>query len=413
MGSNNVTLSVESRIGLESKSELDQILREGARRLLQQAIELEVADYIETHKSLLDENNHRLVVRNGHMPARHLVTGVGPVEIKRPRVNDRRDGHRFSSNIIPRFMRRSPSLSTLLPILYLKGISSGDFSDALESIVGKDAGNLSASTIVRLKQEWESEYKIWTKRDLSHKRYVYWWADGIHFNVRLEDERTCMLVIMGTREDGHKELIGIVDGYRESKISWLDLLRDLKKQGLTDAPRLAVADGALGFWAALSEEFPEVKEQRCWVHKTANILDKMPKNIQPRAKEKIHEMYLSATRREALDAYNQFLKLYAKKYPGACECLKKDKDVLFTFYDFPAEHWKHIRTTNPIESTFATVRHRTKRTKGCGSRMATLTMVYKLSREAEKKWRRINGQKMISKIFQGIKFVDGEIEIAA
>lgn len=413
MSSTNGTLSLESRVGLESKSELDQILREGARRLLQQAIESEVSDYIEMHKGLLDENNHRLVVRNGHMPSRKLVTGVGPVEVKRPRVNDRRDNFRFSSSILPRFMRRSPSISSLLPILYLKGISSGDFSDALESIVGKDTGNLSASTVVRLKQEWESEYKDWSKRDLSSKRYVYWWADGIHFNVRLEDERTCMLVIMGTREDGHKELIGIVDGYRESKISWLDLLRDLKKQGLTEAPRLAIADGALGFWAALSEEFPEVKEQRCWVHKTANILDKMPKNIQPRAKEKIHEMYLSATRKEALEAYNQFLKLYGKKYPGACECLKKDQDVLFSFYDFPAEHWKHIRTTNPIESTFATVRHRTKRTKGCGSRMATLTMVYKLSREAEKKWRRINGQKMITKIFQGIKFVDGEIEIAA
>lgn len=412
MGKNSA-LSVESRIESESRQELDLLLREGARRMLQQAIEQEVADYIEGHENFVDDKGHRLVVRNGRMPSRDLITGVGPVTIQRPRVNDRRPGHKFTSSILPPFMRRSPSISSLLPVLYLKGISTGDFSDALESILGKDAAGVSATTIVRLKQTWEVEYKDWSKRDLSSKRYVYWWADGIHFNVRLEDDRTCILVLMGTREDGRKELIGLVDGYRESKISWLDLLRDLKQRGLSEIPKLAVGDGALGFWAALQEEFPTVKEQRCWVHKTANILDKMPKNIQGRAKEKIHEMYLSATRKEALKAYDQFLELYAKKYPGACDCLKKDKDVLFAFYDFPAEHWIHIRTTNPIESSFATVRHRTKRTKGCGSRIATLTMVYKLAREAEKRWRRINGSKMILKIFEGVKFEDGEIKIAA
>lgn len=410
---NSSTFSQGDRIASESKCELDQLLREGARRMLQQAIEAEVAAYVDSYKDVVDDNGHRLVVRNGRMPSRNLVTGVGPVQIERPRVNDRREGHKFTSAILPPFMRRSPSISSLLPALYLKGISTGDFSEALVSILGKDANGLSANTIVRLKQTWESEYKDWSKHDLSSKRYVYWWADGIHFNVRLEDDRTCILVLMGTCEDGRKELIGMVDGYRESKISWLDLLRDLKNRGLSEAPKLAVGDGALGFWAALREEFPSVKEQRCWVHKTANILDKMPKNIQSRAKEKIHEMYLSATRKEALESYEQFLKLYDKKFPKACECLKKDKDVLFSFYNFPAEHWIHIRSTNPIESTFATVRHRTKRTKGCGSRIATLTMVYKLSREAEKRWRRINGSKMITKIFEGIQFEDGEIKVAA
>ena len=411
--STNSTFSLKDRIASESKCELDQLLREGARRMLQQAIEAEVSAYVDNYKDVVDDNGHRLVVRNGRMPSRDLVTGVGPVKIERPRVNDRREGYKFTSAILPPFMRRSPSISSLLPALYLKGISTGDFGEALAAILGKDAHGVSANTIVRLKQTWEGEYKDWSKRDLSSKRYVYWWADGIHFNVRLEDDRTCILVLMGTCEDGRKELIGMVDGYRESKICWLDLLRDLKNRGLPEAPKLAVGDGALGFWAALREEFPSVKEQRCWVHKTANILDKMPKNIQSRAKEKIHEMYLSATRKEALESYEQFIQLYDKKFPKACECLKKDKDILFTFYDFPAEHWIHIRSTNPIESTFATVRHRTKRTKGCGSRIATLTMVYKLSREAEKRWRRINGAKMIIKIFEGIQFEDGEIKVAA
>jgi len=389
------------------KIELDKIVRLGAQRMLQSALEAEVADYIARHKDLVDREGRRTVTRNGRMNERGILSGAGDLKIRQPRVRDRRAGERFSSAILPPYMRRTPSLDNLIPALYLKGVSSGQFPEALESILGPNAAALSANTVERLKKEWEKDYNTWAERDLSRKKYVYWWADGIHFNVRLEDARTCILVIMGTLDDGRKELIGLVDGYRESKISWQDLLRDLKARGLKDAPKLAVGDGALGFWAALREEFSEACEQRCWVHKTANILDKMPKGVQPRAKQRIHDMYLAETKKEALKAYNEFITLYKAKYPKACECLVKDKDVLFEYYNFPAEHWQHIRSTNPIESTFATVRHRTRRTKGCGTRRATLSMTYKLAMEAEKKWRRINGCKMILKIMTGIKFVDG------
>lgn len=391
----------------ECRDELDEIVRLGAQRMLQSALEAEVAEYIERHKDLVDREGRKTVARNGRMNERGILSGAGDLRIRQPRVRDRRAGERFSSAILPPYMRRTPSLDNLIPALYLKGVSSGQFPEALEAILGPDAGNLSANTVERLKKQWGNEYNTWAKRDLSDKRYVYWWADGIHFNVRLEDERTCMLVLMGTLEDGRKELVGLVDGYRESKISWQDILRDLKARGLKEAPKLAVGDGALGFWAALREEFSETREQRCWVHKTANILDKMPKKVQPRAKQRIHEMYRAETKKEALKAYDEFVNLYSAKYPRACECLNKDKDVLFQFYDFPAEHWQHIRTTNPIESTFATVRHRTRRTKGCGTRAATLAMTYKLAMEAEKQWRRINGRKLIFKIMRGAKFVDG------
>ena len=390
-----------------NRSELDELIRQGARKMLQVALEAEVEEYIQRCRSLVDEEGKRLVVRNGHMPERTILTGAGGLELKQPRVHDRRPDERFSSSILPPYMRRSPSLDALIPALYLKGISTGDFPEALEAILGPGAGALSANTVTRLKQEWQAEYGDWKSRDLTNKRYVYWWADGIHFNVRLEDERTCILVLMGTLEDGRKELIGMVDGFRESKLSWQDLLRDLKSRGLSEGPRLAVGDGALGFWAALREEFGAAREQRCWVHKTANILDKMPKSVQPRAKERIHEMYRAETKKDALNAYKEFLNLYKAKYPAACHCLEKDKDVLFQFYDFPAQHWQHIRTTNPIESTFATVRHRTKRTKGCGNRLATLTMTFKLITEAEKHWRRINGYELIVKVFNGVRFKDG------
>jgi len=375
--------------------------------MLQTALENEVAEYLERHSEERDEQGRRLVVRNGTMPERAVTSGVGPLELQQPRVNDRRADEKFSSRILPPFLRRLPSVDNLIPVLYLKGISTGDFSEALEAILGKDAKGLSATNIVRLKEQWEQEYQEWQKRSLVGKRYVYVWADGIYFKVRLADDRPCLLVLMGTLEDGRKELIAIYDGERESKLSWQEMLQDLKRRGLEHAPELAIGDGALGFWAALAEEFQSTKVQRCWVHKTANVLDKMPKKVQPGAKDLLHEMYLSATEEDALEACEQFMKRYQAKFPKACECLAKDKDVLFTFYEFPAEHWSHIRTTNPIESTFATVRHRTKRTKGCGSRTATLSMVFKLCLEAEKRWRRINGYDLIAKLLEGVTFVDG------
>jgi putative transposase len=299
-------------------------------------------------------------------------------------------------------------VDALIPALYLKGVSTGDFSEALAAILGETASGLSATNIVRLKAGWEADYQAWRQRDLSQKHYVYWWADGIYFNVRLEDARPCMLVIVGALEDGTKELLAIADGFRESKDSWAEVLRDLKAHGLRQGPKLAIADGSLGFWLALQEEFsPEVDQQRCWVHKTANVLDKLPKSLQGRAKELLHDIYLAPAHQDALKAYDRFLNHYQLKYPKACECLQKDKDTLFNFYHFPAEHWAHLRTTNPIESTFATVRLRTQRTKGCGSRIATLTMVYKLGLEAQKTWRRLNGAEKLTKVIHGTRFVDG------
>jgi putative transposase len=402
---NNV-VSLAERAESEGRLHLEQIIRRGAQEMLQKAIENEVADYVRDHEGQKDEQGKQQVVRNGFLPQREILTGVGKLEAKQPRVRHRHGGQ-FSSNILPPYMRRVASLDALIPALYLRGVSTGDFGEALEAILGPQAVGLSATNIVRLKAGWEDEYRAWKKRDLSQKRYLYLWADGVHFNVRLEEERTCILVVIGALEDGTKELVAVEDGYRESKDSWRDLLRGLKKQGLQHAPKIAVGDGALGFWGALSEEYGGVREQRCWVHKTANVLDKMPKGLQPRAKEKLHEMYLSATKAEALKAYQEFLSLYEVKFPKACECLAKDKEVLFTFYDFPAEHWIHLRTTNPIESTFATVRHRTDRTKGCGTRLATLTMVHQLGMQAQKCWRHLNGAQQLSKVVAGIKFVDG------
>lgn len=409
---NDGRILLEKQVKEESKSALEEIIREGAHQLLQAAIENEVSEYIEWFKNERGSEGRRLVVRNGFLPEREIVTGVGSLRVKQPRINDRREGKVFTSSILPRYMRRVPSVDNLIPVLYLKGISTGDFTRVLESILGKHASGLSATNIVRLKSFWEQDYQEWAKRDLSDKRYIYFWVDGIYFNVRLGDpehDRQCILIIMGTLEDGSKELVAISDGYRESKQSWQAILRDLKHRGLKEGPMLAVGDGGLGFWAALPEEFSETAEQRCWVHKTANILDKMPKSIQPRAKAHIRDMYMAPTKEEALKAYDYFLHQYGAKYEKTCECLKKDKDVLFAFYDFPAEHWVHIRTTNPIESTFATVRHRTRRTKGCGSRLATLTMVFKLALEAEKTWKKIKGHQLICKVIEGIKFVNGEM----
>jgi putative transposase len=400
-------VSLAERAEGEAKTPLEQLIAEGARKMLQAAIENEVEEYVQAHRGRRTEQGPAVVVRNGYLPERNLVTGVGPLKVRQPRVRHR-DGQHFSSAILPKYMRRVPSIDALIPALYLKGVSTGDFTDALAAILGEKASGLSATNIVRLKAGWEQEYHVWRRRDLSQKRYVYWWADGIYFNVRLDDDRACVLVLVGATEDGTKELLAVADGFRESKASWADLLRELKRQGLSQPPKLATGDGSLGFWLALQEEFGSgVEQQRCWVHKTANVLDKLPKGLQSRAKEMLHGMYLAPARQDALAAYDRFLANYQLKYPKACDCLEKDKGVLFTFYDFPAEHWTHLRTTNPIESTFATVRLRTQRTKGCGSRIATLTMVYKLGLEAQRCWRRLNGAEKITRLITGTRFVDG------
>jgi len=386
------------------KTGLEEIIREGARKLLQQAIENEVQEQLEFFKEKRDETGRRAVKRNGYLPQRQIQTGLGAIPIEQPRIR----GTSFTSAILPKYMRRVPSLEALIPTLYLKGISTGGMQEALEAILGENAKGLSATNVVRLKEVWEKEYGEWNKRDLSLKRYVYIWADGIYFNVRLSEERPCLLVLLGATLEGTKELIAIHDGIRESTISWREVLQDLKRRGLCQSPLLGIGDGALGFWAALEEEFPACRHQRCWVHKTANVLDKMAKSVQGYAKKLIHEMYMAPTKEKGLKAFESFIALYEAKYPKACECLRKDRERLFTFYDFPSMHWQHIRTTNPIESTFATVRHRSTQTKGCGSRQATLSMVYKLGTSAEKHWRKLRGHQLIEKVIQGIKFKDGE-----
>ena len=395
-----------------SHDALTPILREGAQRMLAQAIEAEVADYIDRHAHERDAAGHRQVVRNGHKDDREIQTGIGPITIRQPRINDKRvdeNGQRlqFTSAILPPYLRKTRSIEELIPWLYLKGISTGDFSEALAALLGPEAPGLSASTIVRLKQIWQNEYEAWSKRSLTGKRFVYLWVDGIHFNIRLEEDRQCILVVMGATPDGKKELLAVQDGLRESEISWRELLLDLKARGLAEAPKLAVGDGALGFWAALRKVFGETREQRCWVHKTANVLNELPKGKQGKAKKMLHEIWMAETKAEAERAFDLFIETYEAKYPRATACLAKDRDVLLTFYDFPAEHWMHIRTTNPIESTFATVRLRTHRTKGCGSRIACLTMVFKLAQSAEQTWRALNGSVLLEDVIRGVQFVDG------
>ena len=397
---------------------LTSVLRNGAQQLLTQAIEAEVAAYIDAHRDQRDERGHRLVVRNGHKPRRDLQTGVGPVSVRQPRVNDGRvDEHgqrfRFTSSILPPYLRRTKSIEELIPWLYLKGISTGDFSEALAALLGPEAPGLSASTVVRLKEVWQRDYATWSRRSLADKRYVYLWVDGIHFNVRLDEDRQCILVVMGATPEGKKELVAVQDGLRESEQSWRELLLDLKARGLSDPPKLVTGDGALGFWAALRKVYGQAREQRCWVHKTANVLDKLPKRLQSQAKDMLHQIWMASTRKEAEEAFDLFLATYEAKYAAAAECLRKDRDVLLTFYDFPAEHWIHLRTTNPIESTFATVRLRHKKTKGNGSRRACLAMVFKLCQSAEKRWRRLNGHALIQDLIAGITFTDGEKTKAA
>jgi putative transposase len=402
-----------------SRDLLTELLRKGARELLADAIEEEVSDYLRERAGLRDEAGRQLVVRNGYLPERTVQTGLGDVAVKKPRVRDRRpveEREQFESSILPRYLRRTKSVEELLPWLYLKGVSTGDFSEALKALLGADAQGLSAATITRLKSTWEQEYKDWSKRSLAGKRYVYLWADGVYFNVRLEDEanaRQCILVLMGATPQGRKELIAVSDGYRESEQSWRELLLGLRARGLELAPELAIGDGGLGFWAALRKVYSSTREQRCWVHKTANILNKLPKSVQPKAKSMLHDIWMAETKADAEKAFDLFLETFVGKYPAATACLQRDRDVLLTFYDFPAEHWRHIRTTNPIESTFATVRLRTRKTKGAGSRLASLTMVFKLALTAQKKWRTLNGSQLIADVIRGVSFVDGVRKEAA
>ena len=408
------------RAAFDGRSPLDDLVRRGARQMLQAALENEVQMFLSEHATRVDDQGRRFVVRNGSLPSRQILTGAGPLEIVQPRVRDKSpeaaERVRFSSSILPVYLRKSKSIEELIPWLYLKGISTGDFSEALQSLVGPEAKGLSANVIVRLKESWSREYDQWMKRDLTGKQYVYVWADGIYANIRLEDEansKQCLLVLMGATADGYKELITVQDGFRESEQSWKELLLDLKQRGLTTAPKLAVGDGALGFWAALRKIFPETKEQRCWVHKTANVLNKLPKSVQPKAKGDLHEIWQAETRETATKAFDHFLEKYAAKYAQACECLKKDRDELLAFYDFPAEHWGHLRTTNPIESTFATIRLRHRRTKGNGTRRASLTMMFKLAQSAQKGWRRLNGHELIKPLLEGRSFLDGILQPAA
>lgn len=389
---------------------LMEILRQGAQKLLKWALEAEVEEFLQKHADARDSSGKRLVTRNGHLPERTIQTGIGDIPIKAPRVADRRAGSarvRFSSSILPPYLRRTKSIEDLLPWLYLKGVSTGDFTEALSALLGKDAPGLSASTVSRLKDAWSEELKEWQQRSLKGKEYVYFWVDGIHFGARLEDASQCMLVIIGATKHGTKELIALVDGYRESEQSWLEALNDLKRRGLKAAPKIAVGDGALGFWKALPQVFGETRWQRCWMHKTGNVLDKLPKAIQGRAKQNLHQIWMAETKAEAEKAFDHFIESYESKYPKATECLAKDRDVLLTFYDFPAEHWVHLRTANPIESTFATVRLRTAKTRGMLTRDTMLTMVFKLAMCAQQKWRRLNRPERLGELLQGIKFVDG------
>ena len=390
---------------------ITDILRSGARSLLAEALETEIEIFLSQYSELKDAQGRTRITRNGHLPAREIQTGIGAVEVKVPRARDR-DPHsesgpiRFRSSLLPPYLKKTRSMEELIPWLYLKGISTNDFSDALAALVGKDSPGLSAATISRLKSIWQEDLDAWKKRDLSSKRYVYIWADGIYCNVRME-ERQCLLVIIGATQDGKKELLALESGLRESELSWTELLLDLKRRGLTAAATLAIGDGALGFWKALAKVYGGTRWQRCWVHKTANVLNKLPKSLQAKAKDKLHEIWMAPDKAEAETHFDDFIKTYEAKYPKATACLEKDRDKLLTFYDFPAEHWKHIRTTNPIESTFATVKLRTDKVRGCFSAKTVVTMAFKLCECAQRRWQRLYGYRELGKVISGVKFING------
>ncbi|MEO6023332.1 MAG: IS256 family transposase [Burkholderiales bacterium] len=386
---------------------LTEVLQEGARTLLAQAIEAEVTEFLARHSNKRDAVGHQRLVRNGYLPERTIQTGIGDVVVKAPRVRDRAGQLRFSSAILPPYLRRTKTIEELLPWLYLKGISTGGFSEALGALLGHDAPGLSAATISRLKTVWQEEHARWDQRSLSHKCYVYLWVDGIHFGVRLEEANQCILVVMGATAEGKKELVALADGFRESEQSWKEVLMDLKGRGLKIDPKLAVGDGALGFWKALPQVYGSTRAQRCWVHKTANVLNKLPKHLQPKAKSDLQQIWMAETREDAHHAFASFVDIYEPKYPKAAECLTKDKEALLSFYDFPAEHWHHIRTSNPIESTFASVRLRTVKSRGCGSRASILSTVFKLAKSAEQRWLKLRGAEIIAKVITGVQFKNG------
>jgi putative transposase len=386
---------------------LTEVLKRGAEELLTKAVEAESARLLGDYRDL-KVDGRSAVVRNGYLPERKVQTGIGDIAIKVPKVRDRSgQGIKFNSALLPPYLKRTQVLEEFIPWLYLKGISTGDMQPALEALLGEGAQGLSANTVSRLKQQWESEYDQWRQRDLSKRRYVYVWADGIYSKVRMDD-KLCLLVVIGADDTGRKEVLAVVDGYRESEASWREVFVQLAAQGMKAAPKLAVGDGALGFWNALTKHWPETGQQRCWVHKTANVLNKVPKAVQPKLKEKLQDIWMADTRENAYKALNSCIEQFELKFPAAMQCLEKDKVEMLAFYDFPAEHWPHIRTTNPIESAFATIRLRTHKTKSCGSRKTTLAMTYKLAITAEKSWRRLRGFKKLADVIQGIKFKDGE-----
>jgi putative transposase len=403
---------VEEREGAkgEVRSALDELAHEGARRMLGEALEIEVEAYLERHRQERDGEGRALVVRNGHARERQVTVGSGTLPVRAPRVNDQRvvEGTRqkFTSEILPPYLRRSKAVSEVLPVLYLRGLSTGDFREGLAALLGENAAGLSPSAITRLTSSWQEEYRTWRTRSLADRDYLYVWADGVHFNVRLEDERLAALVVIGARPDGTKEVVALEDGYRESTESWQALLRDLKARGMR-APVVAVGDGALGFWNAVGEVFPETREQRCWVHKIANVLDKLPKSLQPKAKAALHEMMNAPTKAECEKLITAFVAEHEAKYPKAAKALTTESEKLLTHFGLPAEHWKHLRTTNPIESTFATVKLRQRVTKGAGSRGAGLAMAYRLLLLAERSWRRLDGHELLPLVRAGVSFKDG------
>lgn len=390
-------------------NKLDEIVRQAAQKMIATAVESELAEFLSRHIEELTDDGKASVVRNGYHKERLVTVNAGTVKVQVPRTRNRLKGENFSSALIPRYLKRSLTIDSAIPLLYLKGISTNGMDEVLKGLFGKGFSGVSPSTVSRLKSIWIDEFNKWNKENLSDKTYCYVWVDGIHFNLRLEEERMCVLVMLGVKEDGTKELIALDCGYRESRDSWSCFLRSLKARGLA-APKLFIGDGALGFWGAVRDVYPESRHQRCWVHKTANILDKMPKKVQPKAKSMIHEMYMASTKKDALEAYDLFIQTFEDRYPKAVACLEKNKEELFTFYDFPAIHWIHIRTTNAIESTFATVRLRTDRTRGQGTSTMTLAMVFKLMTEASKHYAKLKGYKLISKVIEGVKFKDGELQ---
>ena len=387
-------------------STLDELARDGARRMLMEALVPEVADYVERHRAERGVDVRALVVRNDRGRPRQVTTGAGTVKVQAPRVDDRRPDHRFTSTILPPYMRRSSKVSEVLSVLYLRGLSTGDFKEALDALLGDKASGLSASSITRMTSAWEEEYRSFRRRDLSAEDYVYVWADGVHFRVRLEDDRLCTLVLLGVRRDGTKELIAVEDGYRESAESWSSVLRDLKRRGLR-APVLAIGDGALGLWRAIRDVWPETRERRCWVHRLRNVLDKLPKRLQAKAKRALHEIMYAECREDAEAEIVRFAEDYGAKYPKAVESLQRDQECLLSFFDFPAEHWQHLRTTNAVESTFATVKLRQRVTKGAGSRTKARLMAFKLLDMAQKRWRRLDAPHLVGPAREGVPFTNG------